>query len=464
MALKTEMTLFGLDMQAVGRFFRQGWAEAMRFPKLRWLSPDIPIRLLLLNGGASIRQGASAVTLPDTTEVSLTAIEIPSDIVLERGLKIPSQLSEGEVEQAIALEVSAVSPFAENDRVWGWTWNSEQTGVRLVLASQTHIKTFLATQETRIRNSHPEVWFDASAPVVIRGFGESERKKREKLGRRRILLILLGLCVLAVALAASPVLQERQKTFRAQAAVASVEKEAVPFMAQKEELTKLNERIRRINAQYQAKIDAPLILEKLTKILPDDVVLNRVEFAPGGVIRIAGEAPSAPQLLELLGQEPGFQDVRAPSATSRNPGNNKEIFQIELTYKPATPWPALKVSNLPPPEPLPAKSTDPKPVEPVKTVESPKTVEPPKTAPLPTAPTSATPPVGTTPAGTPTLPAPPAQMPPFPGPNSVPTPPVNSGNNVPPATITAPDGSIHPAPPALEPPPVTPAPTTEVTR
>ncbi len=399
MSVKNEMTLFGLDARALGRFIQEGWAQAMRMPALRWLSPNQPIRLLCTDGSARICDGTSAQTLPDKTPTSLTAIELPAELVLERRLKVPP-LSESEIEQTLQLEVSAISPFAPENRAWGWTWSEDRQEIRLALASQTHIQDFLNENDVRLRNIQPEIWFDAKAPIVLRGFGEHIRKRLEHQAHIQILLMLLGLAALTVALAASPVLQLRQKTFSAQAAVANVEKQAAPVLAQRQELSNLNEKITRINAQFQNKVDAPFILEQITRTLADDVVLNRIELGPAGLIRLNGEAPNATLLLEQLGQLPGVEEIKSLGATTRNTNTNKEVFQIEGHIKPVPPWPPIDI--LATPLPTPEKPAAPAPIQ-----------EPPANAPAsntpaaaPAAPAAPTPPPTAAPA--PQTPPPPS--------------------------------------------------------
>ena len=53
----------------------------------------------------------------------------------------------------------------------------------------------------------------------------------------------------------------------------------------------------------------------------------------GDGVRISGIAVNAARLLELLAAQPGYIEVKAPSATSRVSGTNKEIFTIEFKVR-----------------------------------------------------------------------------------------------------------------------------------
>ena len=371
MAAKSEMSLFGLDLSALGRFLKQGWEEALRYPQLAWLSPAIPVRLLLLNGGASIGEGASGRELPAQTEAQVLALELPGEVVLERRVKIPA-LSSTEIEQALELEVAAVSPFSPEDRVWGWAWSGPQE-VRLALASLTHVRGHLEREAPRLRGKAPEVWFDAQEPVVLRGFAEPYREALQQKSRRRILMLLAGVAGLVVLLAASPVLQERHQTFEAQASLAATEKEAAPVIAQRDELGKINSRMGRIESTMQLRPDALRILEKLTQALPDDTVLTRLDISPAGTVSIQGETANAAKVQEILGNVEGFSEVRPLGASNRNRSNDKEVFQIEWVYKPVEPLPVFDTKALAPVQalPKPAEATESQPLPSAPHLESP---------------------------------------------------------------------------------------------
>ena len=75
--------------------------------------------------------------------------------------------------------------------------------------------------------------------------------------------------------------------------------------------------------------DVVALIDQITRQLPDDAVLTRLEIA-GGTVRLSGQADNAAQLLQTLGAKPAFRDVRAPSGISRGPAGGKEGFTIEF--------------------------------------------------------------------------------------------------------------------------------------
>ncbi|MDY0073250.1 MAG: PilN domain-containing protein [Thauera sp.] len=324
-----QWSLFGLDLRQLGRHWCNGWEEALSWPLFAWLSPPEAVRVHLPDGSTEIRRGVSARRLPPASRAQAEAVLLDDDIVLVRELRLPL-LGWAQLRQAVALEVTAVSPFPETETVWGWSSVAAQDHavVRLALAGRQHVQAALA--RVGKQPASVEVWADAAAPLLIEGFGESQRLGRMRAVRQRTVLAVCGLAVLLAAVVATPVLQARERTFDAQRQFGALEAEVTDLVIARATLNTRQEQLQAVQDHLADRVDIPLMLEALTAALPDDAYLARFDLN-GRQLRITGQADNASSLMSALGA-PGsaFRDVRAPSPISRQPGSNKDNFVIEL--------------------------------------------------------------------------------------------------------------------------------------
>ena len=332
MALEADnWRLFGLDLRSLPRVWRKGWDEALGWPAFAWLSPQEPVRVLLPDGAEVLRLGASASPASPAAAARTLAVVLPDSAVLIRELVLPP-LGRGELHDALGLEVAAVSPFPPEQTAWGWRAEAlgDRLRVRLALAARAHVAAHLARLDERLGGTEPEVWADAASPIVLNGYAEAARGARCAGERRRIVAMLATSAILLLALAATPVLQARQRLVDAQARYAQVEAETAGLVAARNTLALANELARAVSAHLAERPDILPLIETLTATLPDDAYLTRLEI-DGRKVRIAGQAGNASQLMDMLGARPAeFREVRAPSPISRATGADKESFVIEF--------------------------------------------------------------------------------------------------------------------------------------
>ena len=93
------------------------------------------------------------------------------------------------------------------------------------------------------------------------------------------------------------------------------------------------ERLNLLSEILSTRIEPLKVLDRLTQLLPDDTALQSVRVQ-GAKVAIAGVTPNASVLMQLLGDEPGFREVRAPSPAMRINGSAKENFSIEFLLDP----------------------------------------------------------------------------------------------------------------------------------
>jgi general secretion pathway protein L len=330
---RSSLRLFGIDLTAVPGYLREGWSEALRWPALRWLTPDEPIRVVRADGTESIRNGVSTRSIPEPTKVNFSAVELAEDTVLRRALVLP-RLTEQEVREAVELDVRSASPFADDDVAWGYRIErGDRLRIDVALTSRQLIQRQIEALRPRLGGSEPEVWIAGEPPMVIPGYGESARLASARRIRWMLFGLLAVLALLLAALAVTPTLQLRERALEAVRRSEDLARAVAPQVQKRDEIARLGEQIALLRKASGQRQDVVALLDQITRQLPDDAVLNRLEMT-GATVRITGQADNAAQLLQTLGANPAFREVRAPAGITRAPAGSKEGFTIEFRVGP----------------------------------------------------------------------------------------------------------------------------------
>lgn len=330
--------LFGLDLAVLWSDFRATWQRARRAPLLAWLTPDVPVRILRADGTEAVWNGHRLVGVANASASRFVAVEMPVDLLLHRSLSLPA-MTDAQVSQAVALEVSTVSPFSAADLVWGHVLQAHSDGglrVNAALASRKQVQAFLEQQRDRLKDGDAEVWTfsDAGAPIALTGWGGSRRARYIELRQRIGYGLVLGALLLVVGMAVTPIAQLRMRAIEAAVGYSELQGRAMPLVAQREAFMQAIERMGLLRDVLSEQADGIRLLEVLTQVMTDDTSLQSMEVK-GLKIRITGLTANAAALMQQLGQQAGFKDVRAPVAAVRNPGATLDSFNIEFQLDPA---------------------------------------------------------------------------------------------------------------------------------
>lgn len=329
---KSQYDLFGLDLALVGYFFRDGWTEAAGWPVFRWFNPQPPVRVIDAEGRSGTRLGLSATPVKARGRVARVAVELPEELLLRRSLTLP-RLSGGDLEAAVALDARGASPFAEGDLVWGFgpprSGEGDALVVESVLSSRSLVEQHLrGLSEFALPPGH-EVWAGGAQPIQIRGFGEAGGKSGASLSRWVNLLLALLAVGLMAAIALTPWLQSRVQVLDAMERHQKLVKSSSPQVGLRADLMKFNAGLEKVDEIVGAYANPLQTLDELSKLLPDDVLVNTLEIK-GNTVRVTGQAANAARLLDLLASQSAYRDVKAPAATTRVQGSAKEYFTIEF--------------------------------------------------------------------------------------------------------------------------------------
>jgi len=327
---RSSLRLFGIDLAAVPGYLRDGWAEALRWPAFRWLTPDDAVRVFHADGADSVRQGVSPQPITPPANVRFAAIELAEEALLRRSLLLP-KLTEEELSQAVELDARAASPFSDHELVWGYdVERGERTRVDIALTSRTLIEQQVAALRPRLGGTQPEVWVGGQRPFVIPGYGEPARLARARRMRLALIGLLVMTALLIAALAVTPTLQLRERAIEAVHRSDELLRAAKPQAQMRDELVRLGEQNRLLGKASEQRQDMVALIDQITRQLPDDATLTRLEISGAGNVRIIGQADNAAQLLQTLGANPAFREVRAPSGIAKAPAGSKEGFTIEF--------------------------------------------------------------------------------------------------------------------------------------
>lgn len=307
-----------------------GLRESSDWPLLAWLNCHEPVELIHPDGR---RESFVSGHVTAGLHAAHHAVLLPGDEVLFMDLKLPD-LPEGELVDAIGLEVERSSPFPPDETVWGWRshrLDEYSLAVQVALASRKTATFRLETVATG--GDRSEVWALAGdRPIVIKGFGESLRRSSEvRQTRLRIGLSILVLAGLGL-LVALPFFQMRKVVFDAQDRFATLQAASAPAITKRDALGRIRQQSDAINQTLQGQTDLLGLLEVLSQVVPDSTYLSNLE-ARGSTVKVTGHGPAASAVVDMLGATPQFASLRSTSAIAKFGREGEERFSVEFEYR-----------------------------------------------------------------------------------------------------------------------------------
>lgn len=338
-----QLRLFGLDLIRIKSEVFLAWRGILNWSVLSWLWPSQGVRLILPDGQSIACRGLSALPAGSqssnlTNSAKFTAVLLPEDIVL-RKTWTPPLLTEAETDAARGLLAQSVSPFPHGDLVWtvadGEGGKNDLTE-QIVLSSKALIAKHLEQAPTAVKLVNPEVWVTnprTNSYVLIGGYGESLRQRRESVGKWTNALLLCLVLVIAGAIALTPTAQLYLRYLQAEQAMTGLQKKAAPMLQQRERLVQTADRLDELAKLTGAPVPPLQTLEVITKALPDDTSLLALQIQ-GNKVSISGQTGNAAALMKQLGSSSGMRDVTAPAPATKPLGATRETFGIAFVLDP----------------------------------------------------------------------------------------------------------------------------------
>ncbi len=340
--IDNQARLFGLDLSALGGEWRAAWHGLWHGPWRRWLTPVMPVRLLLPDGSDAIwsSQGKPLQFKPDAQALArarFVGVVLPEELLLRRSWTLPP-LPEAAGQSAVDLELRGISPFAAGDALSVHAFEPASEGklrVHAALMSRIHVAQYLATQASRLGEAaEPEVWVGLGPNNaqwrVVPGFGGGRRERRQSLWVALAVFLVLACLAVMAAMAITPTLQLRERALQAQQNFAELQAKAAPAMGHRESLVRHAEMLDSVVRSSAEQMPAVQTLDLITRWLPDGTFLTSFQIE-GLKVRLAGQTDNAANLMRQLGVQPGVQEIKSPTAAVKVPGLNRETFTLEFS-------------------------------------------------------------------------------------------------------------------------------------
>ena len=321
--------LFGYDMRNLGRHWLSAWRDVL------W-APDSPIRERLDEAVWVRREDGEvyyqAGKRSDTVATIYSAILLPEQLVLSKMLDLPAAV-EGDIEEVLALECSAHSPFSTDDTSYGWhiaLRDESKISVVLAIVSKSSVMAYLVSKFDVHDPRQHEVWAQIEGEmVVIRGFGEG---LREVSYRKRLLRVagMLAVCALLIMLIAAVAAGVKTLELeRVEEMAATTEIESQDAVRMRASLGLANEMILAVNEIAMAYPNPHIEISRLTHLLEDGEFIQRFSIK-GLDVDLQGSAADAASVMERLAGQSEYAEVTAPRAITRVRGAEGENFYLNI--------------------------------------------------------------------------------------------------------------------------------------
>jgi len=326
---KNKWELFGYDMAAIGAHWKRAWYDLL-------FATDSPLRvsfdeIVAAQSQTDTRYFQSGVEV-QSRRANCAAIVLPEDIVLLKTLRLPT-FAEDNLADALALDVSANSPFAADDTRSGWRVKSRtdqglEVSLAIVSASaaMNHISSVTGSHDAKAQ----EAWAMADeVPLVIAGFGEAHR---ESLYTQRLVRAAawLGACALVIlAIFGTSAGIKAYEASRLEVKFEQATKSAADASKFRTQLTSANETLTAANAVITRFPNPHKELARLTALLPDESHLDQFSVR-GHKLQIRGQADDAAAVMQSLTNIEEYASVTAPQAIRKVTKTNKELFYLDI--------------------------------------------------------------------------------------------------------------------------------------
>lgn len=341
-SIENQTRFIGMNLRTLGSDLLLAWRGMATWRIFSWLWPASTVRLFLPTGVQALGTDFSDAPVNDvrrTRSARFEAIVVPENLLLRRTINLP-KLQPAELTAALSLEVQTASPFPVGDTVWAHQATIKSGGtspVDLVLSSRKLIGQYFGATYPQLKPSATEVWVPrvkGSGFLMLPGFGERQRQRRDTLWRWASALLALLALVLVVAIVATPSIKLYIKVLQANQAMEIMQKKIAPALAQRESLVRSTEQLADL-ALLTGKSLPPLqMLNIITEALPDDTSLLGLQIQ-GLKVTLSGQTVNTSTLMKQLGATPGLRDVQAPTPATKPLGTTRESFSIEFTIDPA---------------------------------------------------------------------------------------------------------------------------------
>jgi len=262
-------------------------------------------------------------------------LRLPADRALYKTMVLPAMPAD-ELASAIFYQVDRHTPFASSDvyfdhRITRIATEDKRMTVELVVVPRS------AADPLRARLA--EISLAPSMIDVRRTVREARpefnllRSAEKTVARPKTVFVnsvlAIATIVLLVFAVRIPLEQRRAVSGELRNELAAVRKEADAVAKLQAEIERLRNEAGMVERNKQAQPPMALVLEELSRLLPDHTWLFEMQLI-GGTIKIAGYSSASSSLIQLLDESPMFKTPRFSSPVTADQETGQERFNLSI--------------------------------------------------------------------------------------------------------------------------------------
>lgn len=266
--------------------------------------------------------------------VTETQLVLPADQVLIRQLTLPLATEEN-LREALSFQMDRQTPFSVeqvyyDSHVRARDNNNQTLTVELVVTPRTYVDDLLDTlADNGLSPDRISVSDESSGGLLSVNLLPAGRRRKNGLGlsRRRNLLLVIAILVLAAAVFATPVIQKQQVIEILEPQLQQAIEEArsgTELRQQVEQLAAASEYLRN---KKQSGLLVMRAIDEITRLLPDNTWVNRLDIDTGE-IQLQGQSSTSAALIQLLEGSPLLENVRFRSPLTRIGNTEEDRFHL----------------------------------------------------------------------------------------------------------------------------------------
>ncbi len=247
-----------------------------------------------------------------------------------RELELPARADEF-LEGVVRSQIDRLTPWRASDCAFGWSapraLDAGRIAVTVAATKREPIAALLTVAVDSVAVTCARDGEAAAIAILSRRAGASARRRRWRLGL--VAMLGISLACLAAALAADWTLGARLDE-EAEALTAAIAQRRAALLRREHALD--DPAAHALDARKRATPAAVIVLEALTRAIPDDAYLTQIRLK-GDTLEISGIAADAAALVKHIEQSPHFSHATFTAPTTRG-ADNKESFRIEAHVAP----------------------------------------------------------------------------------------------------------------------------------
>jgi general secretion pathway protein L len=267
---------------------------------------------------------------------------LPEDKVLTKSLTLPLAAEEN-LREVLSFEMDRQTPFTAEQVYYDYSIVARSSAdrtltVNLVLATRHMLDELLARLDAR--DLHPDrvtINCGESGGFAAVNLLPVENRQRKAVTPRLVNLALGVLVVLLLLSAVSlPLLNKRQKIQALEPLLETAKAKAEEAHRLRKEVDQLTANSRFLTDRKQSSLPVLQIIDELTRILPDDTWITRLDIK-GSEVQIQGQSSSAAALIPLIESSSILENPRFRSPVTQVPRSNVERFHLSAETLGPTP-------------------------------------------------------------------------------------------------------------------------------